>query len=156
MGLQQTLLSEPISSLPLAPGVMVPGETLVREAVAKMRETRQGCVVVVDDQGKPRGKFTEHHIPKLLANEPGFMNNPVSNYMRDSWACLRRGDPIATVIHKLQTYRQRFVVIVDDDGRAVGVTEQKGIMVYLSEQYAHLVKVQQMAGKLAIETREGA
>ena len=156
MGLTQDLLSEPVSKLPVVSALTVSGSTLVSVVIAKMRDVRIGCAIVVDDHGRPDGKFTEHQLAKLLVDQPDFLNQPVGNFIRDYWAQIRHDEPIANLIHKLQTYCQRHVVVVDDDGKATGVVGQRGLMIYLSEKFPRLGKVQSMDSRVAIETREGA
>ena len=156
MGLTQDILREPVASVPISPGVMLDGSVRVRDAIAAMRNHQQGCVVVVDSHGRPEGKFTEHQIARLMTQRPGFLNEPVRSFIREAWSQMRQSESIANLIHKLQTYRQRHVIVVDDDGRAIGVVGQKGLMEYLTEQFPRLVKVQQMETKVAMEAREGA
>lgn len=156
MGLKQEILNQAVSVLPISPGVVLAADVPVRDAVEAMREAKQGCVVVVDDKGRPEGKFTEHQMAKLLIEEPDFLDKPVGKYIREYWAQIRQTEPIATLIHKLQTYRQRHVIVVDDEGKVLGVVGQKGLMVYLADQFPRLVKVQTMGSKVAMSDREGA
>jgi len=156
MGLKQEILSQAVSTLPISPGVVLRADVPVRDAVVAMRQAKQGCVVVVDEKGRPEGKFTEHQMARLLIEEPDFLDKPVGKYIREYWAQIRRTEPIATLIHKLQTYRQRHVIVVDEDGKVLGVVGQKGLMVYLSEQFPRLVKVQSMDTKVAMNDKEGA
>ncbi len=41
-----------------------------RAAVELMRQKKLGCVIVVDGQGRPVGKFTERKLMKLLLASP--------------------------------------------------------------------------------------
>ena len=75
---------------------------------------------------------------------------------RDAWAKVRHNEPIANLIHKLQDYRLRFVTVVDDDGKAIGVLGQQAVMEYISEYFPLQVKTQDMEAKVSLEQREGA
>lgn len=156
MGLRQNMLDEPISTLAVSPGVMVMPWTTVGETVRQMRQRGEGCAVVVDERGRPEGKFTEHQLAHLLIHKPGFLNQPVSNFLREFWARMRAGDSIAMLIHKLQDYRLRYVVVVDDDGKAIGVLGQRALMGYIAERFPREVKAQNMEARVAMEAREGA
>ena len=156
MGLRDNMLHEPVSRLDIAPGILAPPDLPVREAVRLMREGDQGCVVVVNEEGRPQGKFTEHQLADLIANRPCFMDDAVGQHMRRSWAVMSHNDPIVTLIHKLQDYRLRWVIVVDDEGKARGVLGQQALMQYLAEQFPRAVKNQPMETNAAIEAREGA
>jgi len=48
------------------------------------------------------------------------------------------------------------VVVVDNDGIPIGVVGQRGLMIYLTEKFPRLVKVQPMDSRVALDSREGA
>src|SRR5687767_3512116 len=70
MGLRTNILEEPISELELRDLVAVRRGTSVRAAAEEMRRGKLGCAIVVDDAGKPIGKFTERRLMKLLLTDP--------------------------------------------------------------------------------------
>lgn len=156
MGLTQDIYNQPVSALPVTKPVTLAGSVSTREAIRRMLDERQGCVIVVDENGRAEGKFTEHQLARLLVERPGFLDEPVGQHIREYWAQIRHNEPIASVIHKLQTYRQRHVIVVDDEGVVTGVVGQKGLMEYLTEQFPRLVKVQMMGTRVAMDSREGA
>ena len=156
MGLQKDMLTRPVAELLIKPGVLVSPETTVGEAIRRMREHRQGSVIVVDANGKPLGRFSEHQIANLIVNRPGYRDEPVSEHIREYWGCVCLSDPIVNVAHKLQSYHQRYVVVVDGEGRAVGVVGQRGLMIYIAEHFPYEVKAQSMDAAVAINDREGA
>jgi predicted transcriptional regulator len=156
MGLRDDLLNEPVSSLAISPGVRFPPTAPVRAAVAALREKREGCVIIVDDHGFPEGKFTEHQIAQLIVTRPGFMDEPISRHMRDAWAKIALTEPIANLIHKLQDYRLRYVIVVDEAGKAAGVIGQRALMHFIGEYFPLQVKANNMEAHVPLETREGA
>lgn len=156
MGLHNDMLTRQVKELPLQPGVLVAPDTTVGEAIRRMRYHNQGCVIVVDNHGKPEGRFSEHQIANLIVNHPGFRNKPVSDHIREYWGCVSLTDAIVTVAHKLQTYHQRFVVVVDEEGKAVGVVGQRGLMEFIADHFPYEVKAQSMDAAVAIDHREGA
>jgi CBS domain-containing protein len=156
MGLRDDLLNEPVSSLSINPGIRFPPTAPVRAAVAAMREQGEGCVIVVDGQGFPEGKVTEHQLASLVTTKPAFLDEPISRHMTDAWAKMRLTEPIANLIHKLQDYRLHYVVVVDEQGKAAGVIGQRALMAYIGEYFPLQVKANDMEAKVGIETREGA
>ena len=71
MGLHENLRNEPVSRLALREAITVPPEMLLRDVVARMREKGLGCVIVVDQQSKPLGMFTEGILRHLLVESRG-------------------------------------------------------------------------------------
>jgi len=156
MGLRDDLLNEPVSSLPFREPIRLPLTAPVRAAVAAMREGGEGCVVVTNDHGTPEGNFTEHQIAGLVARGGAFLDEPISRHIRDAWAKVRHSEPITNLIHKLQDYGLRYVTVVDDAGKAIGVLGQKALMDFISEYFPLQVKTQDMEAKVSLEKREGA
>ena len=86
MGLREHILNDPVSMLELRELIAVPQGTTVRQAIALMREKALGCVVAVDEQGKPVGKFTERVLVKILLKGPDALDEPVESHMARAWA----------------------------------------------------------------------
>ncbi len=156
MGLREDILNDPVSTLELRELAAVKRTTTVRDAIGLMRENRVGCVVVLDDQGRPLGKFTERLLIKLLLEHPDQLDHPVERHMAGDWASVRKTDPIATVIDRMQSKGLRFVVVLDEDARAVAMTGQTGVMQYIADRFPRQVKVQRMQSKVSMDQREGA
>ncbi len=156
MGLRQDILREPVSELVLRELIALkPGDT-VRRAVAKMREKKLGCVVVVDADGRPLGKFTERLLIKLLLAGPQRLEEPVASHMAAVWGTIKLTDPIAKAIRVMQDKSLRFLIVLESDGRAVGLTGQRGLMEYIADHFPRAVKGQTMDSKLYMDQREGA
>lgn len=155
MGLQENILSQPVSELELRELITVTPATTVREAMNKMRQKKLGCVVVVDEDGRPLGKFTERLLIKLLLERPGSMDEHVGDHMASAWAHVTKAEPIAKVIDLMKTKKLRFVVIIDDDGRAVALTGQKGVIEYIADHFPRQVMVQRMSSEFFSGQREG-
>jgi len=156
MGLRQDILNEPVSRLEWRELIaMTPTET-VRQAIGRMRERKVGCVVVVDAEGRPLGKFTERLLIKLLLTGADKLDEPVSNCMAAAWGVIQQTDSIATAIEVMQAKSLRFLIVVDEHGKAVGLTGQRGLMEYIVEHFPRQVKVRTMESKLYMDQREGA
>lgn len=156
MGLRQDILSDPVSVLELRQLIAVKPGTTVRSAIKLMHQHRLGCVVVVDDNNQPMGKFSERLLIKLLVTDPDALDQDISEHMASTWAIVKQSDPIAKVIECMEADKLRFVVVVDEHGHPVGITGQKGVMEYIAEHFPRQVKVQETEAKLYMDQREGA
>jgi len=157
MGLYEDILSAAVTELDLRELIAVRPETTVREAIQLMRKKSLGCTVVVDDAGKPLGKFTERGLVALLLSRQDALDQPVSEHMdEETWCYVKNTDPIAAVLTCMQQHGARFVVVLDEAGRAVALTGQKSVMEYIAKHFPRQVKVQRMRSIVTMEEREGA
>ena len=155
MGLKHDILNQPVSELELRELIAVRPTTTVREALEQMKQKKLGCVVVVDDEGKPLGKFTERLLIKMLLEHPDALDQQVGDHMANDWDAVQQTDPIATVIDKMESKKLRFVVVLDAQGKAVALTGQKGVMEYIVDHFPRQVKVQRMSTEFFTGQREG-
>ncbi len=156
MGLRRNILKDTVADLDIRPVITVRPKTTVREAAARMKEMRLGCVIVVDGKGKPVGKFTERKLMRALLDNPANMRQPVEKFMYPTCDCVALTDPIATLIRTMQARSLRFLCVVDEKGRAVALTGQKGLMEYIADHFPRRVKVQLMDARVFSDQREGA
>ena len=156
MNLYQKLLNQPVSDLKLRELITVSPQTTVRQAISKMKQKSIGCVVVVDEHGRPQGKFTERLLISLLLKTPNGLDEPVGDHMASTWAFVKKTDPIAQVIDHMDRLKLRFVCVVDDEDRAIALTGQKSVVEFLADQFPREVKVQLLSSKMYMDQREGA
>ncbi len=113
--------------------------------------------MVVDAEGKPIGIFTERTLIELLLQQPDNLGQiPVREHLETEWFCVRDSDPISTVLDLVQNRGARFVCELDEHGKAIGLTGQKGLSEYIADHFPEQVMVQRIGGQLGMETREGA
>ena len=156
MGLQENMLNEPISGLALREAITVQPDLSVRDSVLRMREKKLGCVIVVDADSKPIGMFTEAMLRNLLVEDRATLNETVQKHMADQFPWVEMTDPVVTVLEAMQTKNHRFVCVVDDEGRVVGLTGQKGLMEYIADHFPQQVLTQRAGAKPPLSEREGA
>lgn len=156
MRLLDDMLEEKVSDLALRdPVVAAPGET-IRQSIEKMRASRIGCVIVVDEANKPVGMFPEAKLRQLLLQNPNLLDERVGDHAIEDCACVNASDPIYHVLEGLQSKDVRFLCVVDDDGVLVGLTGQKGLMEYVADHFPGQVMVQRIGCAPAMHSREGA
>jgi predicted transcriptional regulator len=156
MGLQDNIHTEPVSALAVRPVITLPPQASVGDAVAAMREKNLGCVVVVDDDQKPIGTFTEYVLADLLLKDPEALDRSIGNHLDPKWSCVRQSNPIACVIRAMQDFNLRFVVVTDAQGRAVNMTGQRGIAKYIADHFPRQVLSSKVGGRSDFQEREGA
>jgi CBS domain-containing protein len=156
MGLRSDILNQPVSSLALRPLITVRPSATVHEAIETMRRARLGCVIVIDDAGKPIGMFNEKMLMRMLLEKPDAISQPIRQHMtRNVWSVIE-GDTIARLIGVLQVHKLRWACVCDDSGKATAITGLKGLMEHIVDNFPRQCKVQPIRSNLAIEQREGA
>ncbi len=156
MGLYDNMAKEPVRGLALREPVLVhPSETL-GHSVQQMRKRRLGCVIVIDDDQKPVGMFTESMLTQLIAQDAFNPDDKVKQHMSAGWPWVKLTDPIADVLFAMQTKNIRFLCVVGNDGKVAGLTGQKGLMEYVADHFPGQVMVQRIGGQPYPQTREGA
>ena len=126
------LLSDLADVLPPRSPLLVEAGTSVADAIALMRETGSGYVLVVAG-GRIGGIFTERdllgrvvaagHAPRTVAIEQVMTRDPV---------VLRHDDSVAVAIHKMVLGSFRHIPLVDADGRIERVVSAHEILVHLN------------------------
>lgn len=157
MGLKENLQNECVKDLPVREAILIRPETTVRQAVEVLQAKQLGCAVVVDADGKPVGVFTERTLIELLLQQPEDLDQiTVRDHLEKDWFCVASNTPISTVLDLVQKQGARFVCELDDQGRVVGLTGQKGLSEYIADHFPAQVMVQRIGGLPGTESREGA
>jgi CBS domain-containing protein len=157
MGLKESIQNECVRDLPVREPILLRPDTPVSAAIEAMREKQLGCAFVVDEEGKPIGKFSERIVIDLLLHQPDDLDAiTVQNHLDPEWFTVRQDDKVSKVFEAIQKHAARFLCVIDDDGRVIGLTGQKGMSEYIADHFPRQVMVQRVGGKPGMETREGA
>ena len=156
MGLQENIRNECVRDLALREPVICGPDESIRQTVERMREKKLGCVIVIDDDHRPLGMFTESMLKQLLVHDPSRIDAPVKDHMAEQWPWVKLNDPIADVLEGMQAKNVRFVCAVDEDGRVAALTGQKGLMEYVADHFPEQVMVQRIGSTPYTKEREGA
>ncbi len=114
------------------PRTVSPGQT-VRQAIDEMRTDPSGAVVVVE-QGRVVGIFTDRDVLLRVAGVPGVMDEPVARYMTADPVVLRQDDMMATALNKMGDGGFRHIPVVRD-GELVGMVTVRDIMNWVLGRY---------------------
>jgi CBS domain-containing protein len=156
MGLQENIRDESIDQLEIRDPVNLPPTTSLRETIELMRKHDMGCAVVVDEEKKPVGAITESMLAEMLAHGTLQLDDPVSEHMSDRVPWVKISDPIADVVEAMQLKNIRILCVVDDQGRSIGLTGQRGLMEYVADHFPGEVMVQRVGQTPYLADREGA
>lgn len=155
MSLRETMLNATLEHLPLRPLLSADPNTPIREVIRPMRNRAVGCTVILDNQGKPAGIFHEKKLIRLLATNPSALDDPVSMHMIREVVTLPMTARFSVLIQTLRENHLRWVVLVDETGRAVALTGVRGAIEFVVEHFPNVVKVQNLSCRLNLP-REGA
>ncbi len=156
MGLRQDIFRDTVSDLHIRELITVKRGTTVRKTAALMRRKHLGCAIIVDDQHKPIGKFTERRLMRLLLDPASTLDDPVEKHSYTDASCVTLDTPVAEMARVMQAKQLRFMCVTDASGTAVGLTGQKGLMEYIAEHFPRQIKAQRMKPFLHMDHREGA
>jgi CBS domain-containing protein len=157
MGLWQNFHDEPVSRLAIREAVTLPPTETLREAIAKMREKKIGCTIIVDEQSKPIGMFTESRLTELLSRHgTSVLDNELRKHMTTDWPTVSLTDPVYRVVEAMQCDNIRFLRVVDENGVVAGLTGQKGLIEFVADHFPGQIMVQRIGGEAFPSEREGA
>jgi len=152
----QDLREDTVRSLPIRKAIAIQSHTLLRAAIAMMRNEGLGCAVIVNHQRQPIGIFTEHSVIDALARGVGLDDRPVCEFVDPDFFCVRETDPILRVWELVCDSAARFVCVTDREGTVVGITGQRGLAEYLADCFAGQVTVQRLGSNPWMSQQEGA
>lgn len=155
MGLYESLADEAVGTLTLRVPVLCSPDNTCGEAVGRMRRRKLGCTLVVDDDSKPLGIFTERMLTRLLVERPAALADPVEQRMSQHFVRVGLGEPVLRVLEAMRREDTRFVCVVDEEGRVAALSGQKGLMEFIADHFPQQVMVQRV-GKRPPQQREGA
>lgn len=120
--------------LPRAP--LTVGPTVkVRDVLRLLVDHSIGCVVVVDENEKPLGVFTERDaLLKLNTRAVELGDRPISEFMTANPQTLAFTAKIAFAVQRMDQGGFRHVPIVDEEGRVSGVISVRDILRYFTEK----------------------
>jgi CBS domain-containing protein len=127
------LLTDRLSDLELSQPVLSQPDAPVGEAIAKMRERRCGCTLVVDD-GELVGIFGERHVlTRVVRRDLDPDTTPISSVMSPNPLRLSVDDPPAFAVHCMVAYKFRHLPVLDGD-ELKGYVSVRNILEYIHAQ----------------------
>ncbi len=106
--------------------VTVKPEFTVKEAVSLMHRSGSSSVIVVDDEGRPIGIFTERDLVRVVA-EGVSLEASIREVMTPNPVTVRVDDPLSKAISKMAEHRVRNLPVVDSEGRLAGLVTARDV-----------------------------
>jgi len=115
--------------------------------------------VVITSEGQPRGIVTETDIVKFLEDdktERSLDKIPVTELMKKRLITITRGqqDHLHQCASRIEIFKIGAVIVLDDDGYAIGITTKTDITNAYSESYQGKYKVKDFMSKMVITCRK--
>jgi CBS domain-containing protein len=134
-GLVRSVMEDNLSHLDQTETLTVHPEDTALEVARRMRGAQTGCALVLDDQGKLVGIFTEHDVlSKLISTEEERQGRvPVRELMSGNPEALRESDSVAAALNKMALGRYRHVPIARNDG-SYSVASIKSVLKYIAQE----------------------
>jgi arabinose-5-phosphate isomerase len=101
--------------------------TIVREVLQEMTKRRAGAAVAVTPEGRLEGIFTHGDFARHFQTNPGIGEIPVGQFLTRNPITVAAEKLAVEVLHIMQTHRIDDLVVVDSDGRPVGVVDAQDL-----------------------------
>ena len=137
--LRDNLKREPITDLDPTPALTIKTHATIHEALDLMRETKSGCILIVDEDRVLRGIFTERDLIRSVLGPGRLLSTRIDEVMTSTPNTLKRLDTAAYALEKFISCGIRHLPIVDDEGKPTGVLSVKRMAHYLAEVCAEKV-----------------
>lgn len=133
-GLVRSVMEDNLSHLDQMVTLTVSPRESALEVARRMKEAHTGCALVLDDEGKLVGIFTEHDVLRKLVGAGGVAQDvPVSQLMSGNPESLRESDSVAAALNKMAMGRYRHVPIARNDG-SYSVASIKSVLKYIAQE----------------------
>ncbi len=134
---ERNLADDLLAELRRMDPVSVAQETDLKEVIATLRSHNIGSVLVVDEEGKLSGVFTERDVlTKVACQVEDLGQAEVDDFMTPNPTTLSLDDPISHALHLMAIYGFRHLPLVDDDNRPLGVISFRDVLKYIEQNFA--------------------
>lgn len=106
---------------------LVQPETTVQDALQAMTRARSGAAVVVDESGCLAGVFTHGDFVRAFQKQPTIALQPVRDFMTPQPVSIHPDRLAAEVLSTLQHVRVDDIVVVNDEGKPVGLVDTQDL-----------------------------
>jgi CBS domain-containing protein len=117
----------------------------VLEAVMIFRDADCGAVPILDE-GRPVGILTDRDVTLSLAEYPDVVGRPVGEIMKPGVVIVAPGDSLGQICEVLRRESVRRVLVVDSNGRLLGIIGWADIAPVLSDRTMGRLVTQNVAG----------
>ena len=112
---------------PLAELAIMDPSATVTEAILAMTARRTGAAVIVDGQGRLAGIFTHGDFARHFPDTPNIGSLPVGDFMTLNPVTITGDKLAAEVLQVLENHRIDDLVVLDAEGRPIGIVDSQDI-----------------------------
>jgi arabinose-5-phosphate isomerase len=106
---------------------LIPPSASVQDALQAMTRARSGAAVVITAEGSLAGVFTHGDFVRAFQKQPDIALHPVADFMTVRPVTLQADRLAAEVLSTLRTNRVDDIVVIDTDGRPVGLVDTQDL-----------------------------
>jgi CBS domain-containing protein len=128
---ERCLMEDTVGSLKPRAALTVPAAALVGEAIQKMLACDIGAVLVVAQDGKLLGIFSERDLLRKVAGDPDYAGKPVRQFMTANPETVRETDSLAFVLHKMDGGGYRHLPVLKD-GLPLGMISVRDVLRHIT------------------------
>jgi len=106
---------------------LITPDTAIRDALQAMTKARAGAAIVTDQDGKLAGVFTHGDFVRAFQKDAAIADRPVRDYMTVRPIHISANKLAAEVLATLEHARIDDLVVVDDEGKPVGLVDTQDL-----------------------------
>lgn len=156
MSTELDILQRPISDLQMYDLTTIEATNTVADAIRVIADSQHACAVLIDNEGKPVGHFTERQVIKLLRDGSDLDNKVIQHQDTPRIPTIASDGTIAKAIELIDECDVGYLCMVDSEGKAQALMGQRGIVDYIVDHCPRAVLTSRLGAHPAIAEREGA
>ncbi|WP_419193146.1 cyclic nucleotide-binding/CBS domain-containing protein [Kolteria novifilia] len=133
---ERSFQDKPVRCLRDHPALTVLANQSVRDVLGLLMQRDEGCAVIVDDQGKAIGVFSERDALMQVADEEeDILDRPVGELMTTEPVTVEADAPIAFALHQMDLGGYRHLPCVDEKGIPVSMVSVRDIVTFVGHRF---------------------
>ncbi len=129
---EQSLMEDTVSQLQPRQAIALTPAATVKQAIDLLLSHDIGAVVIVDDDGKLLGIFSERDLlTKVASPTVDHMARPVRDFMTPNPATVRPTDTLAFVLHQMDVGGYRHLPVLKD-GQPLGMISVRDMLHHMT------------------------
>ncbi len=107
---------------------MISKKTSVQDAIKEISTARAGAGIIIDNEGKLLGIFTDGDLRRGLINDVDFLEKPIEDVMNSNPTKVSISTPAVEAVELMREKRIGELPVIDENNKAVGMIDLKGIL----------------------------
>jgi len=129
---ERSLMEETVGSLRPRAAVTLPTTATVGEAIQKMLACDIGAVLIVTDDDRLLGIFSERDLLTKVVDAPNHATKLLPQFMTPNPEAVRESDTLAFVLHKMDSGGYRHLPVLKN-GRPVGMISVRDMLRHITQ-----------------------